>query len=136
MRGRRCRCSIMQDVQISLSWCRGRFPWSGLVGPQRFLQLLHKVIDVPVGSSMVQKLWLSRSCSSSKIVDFLFVPQRQLPMVPPFRKTMEFLQLLYVVWLMPVMHVVFHAPCCTTGAHGSDSAELCGSAAVAVPSWL
>ena len=36
----------------------------------------------------------------------------------------------------PVMQVVFHARCCTTGAHGSDSAELRGSVAVAVPSWL
>ena len=36
----------------------------------------------------------------------------------------------------PVMQVVFHARCCTTGAQGSDSAELRGSAAVAVPSWL
>ena len=56
-----------------------------------------QVIDVPVGGSMVQKLVI-RSCSSSKIVDFLFVPQRQLPMVPPFRKTIEFLHLQYVDW--------------------------------------
>ena len=70
-----------------------------------------KVIDVPVGGSMVQKLWLSRSCSSSKIVDFLFMPQRQLPMVPPFRKTIEFLHLQYVDWWsMPLSCRSFSMP--------------------------
>ena len=52
-----------------------------------------------------------RSCSSSKIVDFLFVPQRQLPMVPPFRKTIEFLHLQYVDWWsMPLLCRSFSMP--------------------------
>ena len=52
-----------------------------------------------------------RSCSSSMIVDFLFVPQRQLPMVPPFRKTIEFLLLQYVDWWsMPLFCRSFSMP--------------------------
>ena len=36
------------------------------------------------------QLWRFRSCSSSQVVDYLFVPQRQLSMVPPCRKTIDF----------------------------------------------
>ena len=43
-------------------------------------------------------------CSSSKFVDFPFVPQRQLSMVPPIRKTIEIPQLQCVAcWLMPLL---------------------------------
>ena len=102
----------MQDVQISLSWCRGRFPRSGPVGPQRFLQLLQKVIVVPVGGSMVQKLWLSRP-------QLQFIEHRRLPLRaaetaphgPPFSvdHRVSPLAVCCLVVDAPVMQVVFHA---------------------------
>ena len=52
----------------------------------------------------VIRLWLSRSCVSSKVVDFPFVPQKQIPMVLPVRKTIETPQLQYVSW--------WSLPCC------------------------
>ena len=37
---------VVQDVQISLSWFSGRFPWSRLfVGPQSSSVLLDKVVN-------------------------------------------------------------------------------------------
>ena len=51
------------------------------------------------------KLWRFRSCSSVQVVDFPFVPQRQLSMVPPCRKTIEISQLQYSVIDVPVMQV-------------------------------
>ena len=60
------------------------------------------------------------------------------PMVPPFWEDHRDSSVAACCLVVdaPVVQVVFHARCCTTGAHGSDSAELRGSAAVAVPSWL
>ena len=57
-----------------------------------------------VRDSMVQQRWLSRSCISSKVVDFPFVPQRLIPMVLPVWKTTETPQLQYVSW--------WSLPCC------------------------
>ena len=44
-----------------------------------------------------------RSCSSSQVVDYSFVLQRQLSMVPPCRKTIEISQLQYTVIDVPVV---------------------------------
>ena len=50
------------------------------------------------------KLWLSRSCSPSKVVDTPFVPQRQIPMVQSGRKTTEAPQLQFVArWSVPLL---------------------------------
>ena len=43
-----------------------------------------------------RKLWLSRSCRPSKVVDIPFVPQRQILMVHTILQTTQFPQLLYV----------------------------------------
>ena len=50
------------------------------------------------------KLWMSRSCSSSQVVDFPFVPQRQLSKVPPYRQTVEIPQLQHVAWWLMPLH--------------------------------
>ena len=47
------------------------------------------VVQRQVRGLMVQKLWLSRSCRSSLVVDIPFVAQRPIPMVFPFRKTTQ-----------------------------------------------
>ena len=86
-----------------------------------------------------RQLGLFRSCISSTVVDILFVPQRQIPTVPPFPKTIENspVAVCFQVVDAPVVQVVLAMPVVvTTGAQGPDSAENCGSAAVAVPAWL
>ena len=83
-----------------------------------------------------RKLWIFCSCRSSLVVDFPFVPRRQIPIVLPVRKTIETPQLQYVSWWsMPLLcrSCLLCALLFTTGAHGSDSAEICGGSAVAVP---
>ena len=81
---------IVQDVQITLSWCRGIFPWSRLlVGPQ-ISQLLHKVVDVPVALSCIS----------------LVVAQRQIHMVQTARRTIEIPQFFDKVFDVPVVLVV------------------------------
>ena len=67
-----------------------------------------------------RKLWLSCSCSSSKVVDIPFVPQRQITNVQTSQQITEIPQLQYVDrWSMP--------------AHGSDIAENRGGPAGAGP---
>ena len=56
------------------------------------------VVQRQVRGPMVHKTVVSRSCSPSQVVDFLFVPQRQIPMVLPVWKTIETPQLQYVAW--------------------------------------
>ena len=70
---------FMQDLQISLSWCRDTFPWSRLRRTTEISQLLHKVIDVPL-AQVVQ-------------FDVFVVVQRLFPMVQTVWRTMVLPQL-------------------------------------------
>ena len=85
------------------------------------VQLLDKVLDMPVvvlrqvPGLMVQKLWSPRSCSSSSVVDILFVPQRQIPMVQSVQQTTEIPQLPFVFkWSMTLL-------CWSCGSTGCSS---------------
>ena len=60
-----------------------------------------------------------------------FVLQRQIPMVLPVQKTMETPQLQSVRWSMSLCAGRAMPFVVLTGAHGSDTAENCGGAAVA-----
>ena len=96
---------VGMEVKDSLLYDAGFFVHTvqkPVEAPQvQFLATLWMCLSLCNDSCVVRwcgKLWLFRSCSSSTVVDSPFVPQRQLHMVPPFRKTMEFPQLQYVSW--------------------------------------
>ena len=51
-----------------------------------------------------RKLWFARSCRPSLVVDILFVPLRQIPMVQTVQQTTEIPQLPFVLrWSMPLL---------------------------------
>ena len=61
----------------------------------------------------LQELQILRSCSSSSVVDILFVPQKLIPMVQSAQQIMEILQLLlFLVVDVPVVRVVQILTCC------------------------
>ena len=136
-------CAQLQfiyDFWTFLLCSRDRYPQCKLLGPGAVLgQSRCAHCCATAGAwSMVQKNVVSRSCSLSKVVDFLVVPQRQIPLVLPVSKITETPQLQYVSWSIPLL-CRSCLPCpllFTTGAQVSDSAEIRGGAAVAVPSRL
>ena len=86
-------------------------------------------------ASTLQELRILRSCSSSSVVDILFVPQRQIPMVQTVQQTTEIPQMPFVFrWsmLLLCLSCLPHPLLSTTGAQGSDSAENRRGPAVAV----
>ena len=66
-------------------------------------------------ASTLQELRILRSCSSSSVVDILFVPQRQIPMVQTVQQTAEIPQMPFVFrWSMPLL-------CRSCGSTGRSS---------------
>ena len=138
---------VVQVVAL-LSWCRGFFTRSRLCRTMEIPQLLDTVIYVPVvqvvllpgcgldvqktvaiptgavlGHGVHTRSWCvwCRSWCSSKVIDSLFVPQRQLSMVQTFRRTTEIPQLPYTWWLMSLL---FLHPCYDAEAVPDCSADL------------
>ena len=120
---RRCWEARGEGFLVVVSGAVGQTMQNTVVNPQ--LQFWDKVCMavaaglVPVARQL-SKLWRSRSCRSSQ--SFPVVPQRQIPMVLPVRKTMETPQLQYVSgcssWTRSCLPVVVHAkgfgPDCAT----------------------
>ena len=77
-------------------------------------------------SRWCRKLWLSRSCSPSTVVDIPFVPQRQNLMVQTIQRIIEIPQLLlvFLVVAVPAVLVVQILRCC----RGEDRVSSCRQA--------
>ena len=90
-------CSPLQYKSMDFSGRRILvwFPYSVLLG-STVDTCLRQFIEAQ--SSYCRKLRILRSCSSSSVVDILFVPQRQIPMVLTIQQTTEIPQLPFVFW--------------------------------------
>ena len=159
----RCRSGV-QDTVVSGRSLPETFPYSSLFGStvdtclRQLTRLSDTGVDMPVdslvhtvqrpvGAPQVQflaRLWMCVSlCNDRCVVRWCIIcgcpTVRQIPMVLPVRKTIETPQLQYVPWwsmLLLCRSCLLCPLLFATGANGSDSAEIRGGVAVAVPSRL
>ena len=132
--------------------CRQRqlYAWAGFAGVPRtwrhvpfFCSQAQVLASWPVWTRRTvtrQNCEFIRSCSSSQVVDFPFVPQRQIPTVLPVWKTVETPQMQYVAWWsIPLLcRSVLDMPVVVQRQPGwpRQYRKLSGSTAGAVPAWL
>ena len=102
---------------------------SGVAKPKSILAGMDQIMVQTAETVVVPQL------QSIQVVDIPFVPQRQFPMVQTIQQTTEIPQMPFVFrWSMPLLcrSCLPYLLLSTTGAQGSDSAEIRRGPAVAV----